>query len=343
MRKLLNTLFVNSEDLYLSLDNENVAAWKGNEILQRIPLINLENILYFGYKGASPALLGACVKRHIGFCFLTPQGKFLARAQGLTAGNVLLRKEQYRISEEEPRGLVIARTMIAGKILNSRTVLMRFLRDHPLSVDATSFQAVIQDLQDSAREAVKADSLDHLRGIEGNAAVSYFSLFDALILNDKKHFYFHGRNKRPPLDRVNALLSFAYTLLAHDCASAIEAAGMDSYIGILHRDRPGRQSLALDLMEELRSVYADRFVLSLINNRVLPASCFKPMEDGAVLLNAEGRKTFLSKWQERKKETLTHPFLGEKIYWGLIPYVQALLLARYIRGDLDGYPPFLWK
>lgn len=208
MRKLLNTLFVNSEDLYLSLDNENVAAWKGNEILQRIPLMNLENILYFGYKGASPALLGACVKRHIGFCFLTPQGKFLARAQGLTAGNVLLRKEQYRISEEEPRGLAIARTMIAGKILNSRTVLMRFLRDHPLSVDATSFQAVIQDLQDSAREAVKADSLDHLRGIEGNAAVSYFSLFDALILNDKKHFYFHGRNKRPPLDRVNALLSF---------------------------------------------------------------------------------------------------------------------------------------
>lgn len=209
MRKLLNTLFVNSEDLYLSLDNENVAAWKGNEILQRIPLMNLENILYFGYKGASPALLGACVKRHIGFCFLTPQGKFLARAQGLTAGNVLLRKEQYRISEEEPCGLVIARTMIAGKILNSRTVLMRFLRDHPLSVDATSFQAVIQDLQDSAREAAKADSLDHLRGIEGNAAVSYFSLFDALILNDKKHFYFHGRNKRPPLDRMNALLSFA--------------------------------------------------------------------------------------------------------------------------------------
>ena len=320
MRKLLNTLFVNSEDLYLSLDNENVAAWKGNEILQRIPLMNLENILYFGYKGASPALLGACVKRHIGFCFLTPQGKFLARAQGLTAGNVLLRK-----------------------ILNSRTVLMRFLRDHPLSVDATSFQAVIQDLQDSAREAAKADSLDHLRGIEGNAAVSYFSLFDALILNDKKHFYFHGRNKRPPLDRVNALLSFAYTLLAHDCASAIEAAGMDSYIGILHRDRPGRQSLALDLMEELRSVYADRFVLSLVNNRVLPAKCFQLMEDGAVLLNAEGRKTFLSKWQERKKETLTHPFLGEKIYWGLIPYVQALLLARYIRGDLDGYPPFIWK
>lgn len=343
MRKLLNTLFVTSEDLYLSLENDNILAWREDQVLQRIPLINLENIFYFGYKGASPALLGACVKKHIGFCFLTPQGKFLARVVGMTVGNILLRKEQYRISDEEDRSLAVARMMIAGKILNGRIVLMRALRDHGLSVDQALFQTHIQDLKQSAKEAVKAETLDELRGVEGNAAQSYFSLMDQMILADKKHFYFQERSKRPPLDRVNALLSFAYTLLAHDCASALEAVGLDSYAGFLHRDRPGRQSLALDLMEELRSPYADRFVLTLINNRIIQAKHFKIMEDGAVLLDDEGRHLFLANWQEKKRETITHPFLGEKIYWGLIPYVQSLLLARYIRGDLDGYPPFLWK
>ena len=343
MRKLLNTLFVTSEDLYLSLENDNILAWREDQVLQRIPLINLENIFYFGYKGASPAFLGACVKKHIGFCFLTPQGKFLARAVGMTVGNILLRKEQYRISDEEDRSLAVACMMIAGKILNGRIVLMRALRDHGLSVDQALFQTHIQDLKQSAKEAVKAETLDELRGVEGNAAQSYFSLMDQMILADKKHFYFQERSKRPPLDRVNALLSFAYTLLAHDCASALEAVGLDSYAGFLHRDRPGRQSLALDLMEELRSPYADRFVLTLINNRIIQAKHFKIMEDGAVLLGDEGRHLFLANWQEKKRETITHPFLGEKIYWGLIPYVQSLLLARYIRGDLDGYPPFLWK
>lgn len=343
MRKLLNTLFVNSEDVYLSLENDNILAWRENQVLQRIPLINLENIFYFGYKGASPVLLGACVKKHIGFCFITPQGKFLARAVGMTVGNILLRKEQYRISDDEEKSLAIARMMITGKILNARTVLMRALRDHTLSLDEPLFQTHIQDLKQSAKEAIKADDLDMLRGVEGNAAQSYFSLMDQMILTDKKHFYFHERSKRPPLDRMNALLSFAYTILAHDCASALEAVGLDSYAGFLHRDRPGRQSLALDLMEELRSPYADRFVLTLINNRVIQAKHFKVMEDGAVWLGDEGRRLFLTKWQDKKRETITHPFLGEKIYWGLIPYVQSLLLARYIRGDLDGYPPFLWK
>ena len=210
-------------------------------------------------------------------------------------------------------------------------------------MDEELFRNHIQDLLQAARCAADASSLDELRGIEGNAAQSYFSLLDFLILNDKKHFYFKGRNKRPPLDPMNALLSFTYTILAHDCASALEAAGLDSYAGFLHRDRPGRQSLALDLMEEFRSIYADRFVLTLVNNRVISAKNFEKKEDGAVWLNQEGRKSLLTHWQERKKEVITHPFLQEKIAWGLIPYVQALLLARYIRGDLDGYPPFVWK
>lgn len=343
MRKLLNTLFVTSEDLYLSFENENILAWREGAMLQRIPLLNLENIFYFGYKGASPALLGACVKKKIGFCFLNQQGRFLARVQGQAAGNVLLRKEQYRISDVEEKSLAIASPMIVGKILNARSVLMRAVRDHPLSVDEGLFRTHIKDLQEGAKEAARAESLDILRGIEGNAANSYFALLDDLILQDKKHFYFHGRNKRPPLDRMNALLSFAYTILAHDCASALESAGLDSYVGFLHRDRPGRQSLALDLMEEFRSVYADRFALTLVNNRILSAKHFKETEDGAVWLSDEGRKIFLAEWQQRKKESLTHPFLGEKMVWGLVPYVQALLLARYIRGDLDGYPPFVWK
>ncbi len=343
MRKLLNTLFVTSEDIYLALDHENVAAWKDGKIIQKLPLLNLENILYFGYRGASPALLGACVRNHIGFCFLDQNGRFLARTCGLLRGNILLHKAQYRVSEDEEKSCAAARPMIAAKIFNARTVIMRGARDHSLSVDTELFQAYARDLKQAARDALNAESLDELRGIEGNAAQMYFSLFDQLILTDKTHFFFHERTKRPPLDRVNAMLSFAYTLLAHDCAAALEAAGLDSYTGFLHRDRPGRNSLALDLMEELRSLYVDRFVLTLINNRVIQAAQFRQMEDGAVWLNENGRKVLLAKWQERKREIITHPFLGEKIAWGLIPYVQALLLARYLRGDLDGYPPFLWK
>lgn len=343
MRKLLNTLFVTSDDLYLSLENGNIEAWKGKEKAAQIPLINLENILDFSHKGASPALLGECVKRGIGFCFLTPNGRFLARACGVAEGNIFLRKEQYRISDDEEKSLIIARVMITGKILNARSVLMRALRDHPLSVDKDLFRSHIKELQNAAACAAQASGLDELRGIEGNGAQSYFSLLDSLILQDKKHFYFRGRNKRPPLDRMNAILSFTYTILAHDCASALEAAGLDPYAGFLHRDRPGRDSLALDLMEELRSVYADRFALTLVNNRILSSKNFEIKEDGAVWLNGEGRKILLNQWQERKRDTITHPFLQEKMAWGLIPYVQALLLARYIRHDLDGYPPFFWK
>ena len=220
---------------------------------------------------------------------------------------------------------------------------MRALRNHEISLDQTLFKNSIIELQRQAKETVKATSLEMLRGIEGYAANSYFALMDLLILQRKKHFYFHGRNKRPPKDRMNALLSFAYTLLAHDCASALECVGLDSYVGFLHRDRPGRESLALDLMEEFRSVYADRFALTLVNKQMIREKHFDQTEGGAILLNKEGRKIFLDQWQTRKREKLTHPFLNEKISWGLLPYVQALLLTRYIRGDLDGYPPFVWK
>lgn len=343
MRKLLNTLFITAEDLYLSLENENVLVWHDDKMLQKFPLKILESILYFSRKNISPALLGACVKNDVGFAVLTPNGRLLGHPTGLNMGNILVRKAQFRISDDENLSLKIAKMMITGKILNARTLLMRALRNHGMSLDNDVFATHIQDLKLAAKDACKATDLDNLRGIEGSAATMYFSLFDDLILQDKKHFFFHDRNKRPPKDRVNALLSFAYTLLAIDCANALVAVGLDAYAGFLHRDRSGRYSLALDLMEELRTPFVDRLVLSLINNRVIHADDFRLTEDGAILLNDKGRNTFLTAWQDKKRETLKHPFLGEKIYWGLVPYIQALLLSRYIRGDLDLYPPFFWK
>lgn len=343
MKRLLNTLFILSEDLYLSLDNQNLTAWREGNVVQRIPLLNLESIFYFGYKGASPALLGACAEQNIGFTFLTPQGKFLARVSGTGQGNVLLRKAQYRKSDQEQASLQLAQWFLTGKIWNARVTLMRFLRDHPLSVNGEQFREAIQILKGALRDLQQAKDGDQLRGVEGNAAHVYFSLFDQLILGDKKTFFFRERNKRPPLDPMNALLSFAYTLLAADCAHALEAVGLDASVGFLHRDRPGRKSLALDLMEEFRSLVADRFVLSLVNTRSLTGKHFKKTETGAVLMSEEGRKIFLTRWQERKQEKLEHPFLKEKIPWGLFPYVQALLLAKWLREDLDGYPAFLGK
>lgn len=343
MKKLLNTLFVVSPDTYLALENENVVIYREETVLRRIPLLTLENILYFGYKGASPALMGACAERNIGLCFLKPGGRFLARVCGASYGNVLLRKEQYRISDNPEIACRFARNFIAGKIYNSRSVIRRALRDHPLSVDKEKLEFIANELMHSVRLARVCGDLDELRGIEGNSAKLYFSVFEQLILNDKTTFRFNGRVKRPPGDAVNAMLSFVYVLLAHDCASALESVGLDSYVGFLHADRPGRQSLALDLMEELRSVYADRFILFLINNRMIKANCFDYRENDSVYLNDEGRKTVLAEWQKRKQDSITHPFLNEKIQWGLVPYAQALLLARCIRGDLDEYPAFLWK
>ena len=296
MRQLLNTLFVTSEDIYLSLDGENVVANRGGEAVARYPLHTLQSIVSFSYAGASPALMGACAQREI-----------------------------------------------FGKVYNAKWSVERTRRDHAMRIDESRFSAVSDQLQGLLPQIAAETSLDSLRGLEGVGAAAYFSVLDDMILQGKETFFFRERSRRPPLDAFNALLSFAYSLLAHDCASALESVGLDAYVGYLHRDRPGRESLALDLMEELRPCFADRFVLTLINNRVLKAIDFDFRESGAVLLTDTGRRTFLQKWQERKKETISHPFLEENLPWGLVPYVQSLLLARYLRGDLDDYPPFLWK
>lgn len=343
MKQLLNTLFVTSEDIYLSLEGENVLANRDREVIARYPLHTLQTIVSFSYSGASPALMGACAEKGIGLAFCTPRGRFLARVCGESSGNVLLRREQYRIADDSQRSCAIARTMIFGKLSNCAASVQRTLRDHALRVTDNGLEEAVRKIKELLPQALSVSELDTLRGLEGVGAAAYFGVFDHLLLNRKEDFFFHGRNRRPPLDRVNAMLSFAYSLLAHDCASALESVGLDAYVGFLHRDRPGRESLALDLMEELRPCMADRFVLTLVNNRMIRPEDFQVQDSGAVLLTDDGRKKFLKAWQERKRDTLTHPYLNEKMSWGLIPYVQALLLARYLRGDLDAYPPFLWK
>lgn len=343
MKQLRNTLFVTSEDIYLSLEGENVLANREKQVVARYPLHTLQEIVTFSYAGASPALMGACAQRNIGLAFCTPWGKFLARVCGESSGNVLLRREQYRICDDEAKSCFIAKSMIFGKLSNGAAVIRRTLRDHAPRVEGMGLELAAEQICAMRAPVLECTDLDALRGLEGTAATAYFGVFDSLILNRKESFFFHGRNRRPPLDRVNAMLSFAYSMLAHDCASALESVGLDSYVGFLHRDRPGRTSLALDLMEELRPCMADRFVLTLINNRVMKPEDFQVQDSGAVLLTEAGRKCFLKAWQERKRDQLTHPYLEEKMSWGMVPYVQALLLNRYIRGDLDAYPPFLWK
>ena len=343
MRKLLNTLFVTSEDAYLALETENVAVYIGEEKKAQYPLLVLESIISFSYKGASPALMGACARNGIQLVFLTPRGRFLARVCGQEQGNVLLRKEQYRLSDDLEKSCHIARNFIFGKVYNQRWVLERTLRDHRMRVDSAALESASQALAGLLPAIETQTDLDALRGLEGEASVRYFRVFDEMVLNQKADFLFDGRNRRPPTDNMNALLSFAYVLLSSDCASALESVGLDSYVGFMHRDRPGRTSLALDLMEELRAPMADRLCITLVNNRVLQDKHFERQESGAAFLGEDGRKLFLSAWQTKKKEEITHPYLKEKMAWGLVPYVQSLLLARCLRGGLDGYPPFLWK
>ncbi|MCD7867107.1 MAG: type I-C CRISPR-associated endonuclease Cas1c [Clostridiales bacterium] len=343
MRKLLNTLFITSENAYLSLEGETVCVEIQKQKVGQFPLHTLENILCFSYNGATPAFMGACAKRGINLAFYSPQGRFLCRAVGESRGNVLLRKTQYRLSDQEKESCLITRNFILGKVFNCRWSIDRTVRDHGLRIDTDRCMKVTQFLSDGMSKIKTEEDLDSLRGIEGECASLYFGIFDDLILNQKEAFYFHGRNKRPPLDNVNAMLSFGYSLLANDCAGALEGVGLDSYVGFMHWDRPGRKSLALDLMEELRPVLVDRFVLTLINNRQIHREHFRTSESGAVMFTDEGKKKYLSAWQEHKREQITHPFLKEKVYWGLVPHIQALLLARYLRNDMDGYPPFMWK
>ena len=343
MKKLLNTLYVTSENSYLSLDGENIVVFEDKKEVGRLPLHNLEGIVSFGYRGTSPALMGACADRNISLCYVTPQGKFLARVTGKIKGNVILRQQQYESSRDKEISLSIAKNCITGKIYNARWVLERAVRDHSLQINTDKVKKASVHLKQSLEHIRNSQSKEQLRGYEGEAASIYFGVFNELILQQKKDFVFCGRNKRPPLDNINAMLSFVYTLLTNQIASALECVGLDPYIGYLHTERPGRVSLALDLIEELRAPLADRFVLSLINKKVITRKNFKTKENGAVIMDDEARKRLLTEWQNRKKETITHPFLKEKIEWGMVPYVQAMLLARYLRGDLDGYPVFLWK
>ncbi|GIQ65811.1 CRISPR-associated endonuclease Cas1 [Paenibacillus cisolokensis] len=317
MKKLLNTLFVTMPDTYLARDGENVVIRKDEEVVARYPLHNLEAICTFGYAGVSPALMGACAERRIALTFMTRSGRFLARVIGEDKGNVVLRKEQYRISDDERRSALIARNMIIGKLYNSKWILERAIRDYSLRIDADRIKRVSVSLSETMKLVRGAENLDVLRGLEGTAAVQYNSVFDQLILQQKEHFFFHGRNKRPPLDNVNALLSFTYTLLANEVKAALEAVGLDAYVGFLHRDRPGRASLALDVMEELRSVYADRLALSLINKKLINEKGFHKKENGAVVMDDDTRKIILKSWQERKQEKIVHPYLNEKYPGGL--------------------------
>jgi CRISPR-associated protein Cas1 len=338
----LNTLYVTTPESYLARDGENILIIRNEEVVFRTPVHNLEAVVCFCYPGASPAVLGLCAERGITVSFFTPQGKFLARVEGPQSGNVLLRRRQYRLADEENVSPDVARYFISAKILNCRAVLQRGRRDHPERV-GEDIERSIALLGNSARKVFIAKNLDDIRGIEGEAAQRYFTELDHLILEQKQDFFMHSRSKRPPLDNVNALLSFFYTLLVHECRSALESVGLDPAVGFLHRDRPGRPSLALDLMEELRPYLADRMVLSLINRKQICKEDFVLMENGAVLVTDEARKALLNAWQKRKQEEIIHPYLEEKVMVGLLPYTQALLLARYLRGDLDAYPGFVMK
>lgn len=343
MRKLLNTLYITSDNIYLSLDGECVVVNYPDRTSKLIPLHTLESIVSFSHKGASPALIGKCVSDGIFVSFYSPYGKFLYNVGNEVNGNVYLRREQYRIAEDKDRAFLYARNFIIGKLYNSKYVIHRYMRDHPLQLDVEKLKNSFDTLSESIVAVEKVQDVDSLRGLEGKAAVTYFSALQDLILQNKQTFIFHERVKRPPTDPVNALLSFSYSLLSNDCAAALRSVGLDPYVGFMHADRAGRKSLGLDLVEELRSVFADRFVLMLINNRMLGSDDFEKRENGEVLLKDDSRQKFLSEWQKKKREEIVHPFLKEKIKWGLVPYTQALLLARTIRGDLEQYPPFLWK
>lgn len=340
MRKLLNTLYVTTPESYLSKDGMNVVISVKQQEVFRIPIINIESIVTFGYMGASPGLMKLCSDNGVSLTFLSSNGRFISRVQGQTRGNVLLRMAQYYLADDMERSLHVAQLMVAGKIQNYRSVLRRFIRDYGENKEV---EEIAKALDEGKRDALKAKSKQELMGIEGMAANQYFSVFHNLILQQKEDFPFNGRNRRPPKDAVNAMLSLSYTLLANDVAAALETVGLDPYVGVFHSIRPGRASLALDVMEEMRAYIGDRFVLSLINRRQISSSDFLYQGEKGVVLTDKGRKVFLTAWQNRKKETIQHSYLNEKIPIGLLPYVQAMLLARYVRNDIDDYPVFLFK
>jgi CRISPR-associated protein Cas1 len=344
MKTHLNTLFVTLDDSYLRKDGAAVEVRHEGKTKLRVPLHNLDGIVCFGWDCcASASLMGACAEADVALSFHTPYGKFLAASQGFTSGNILLRRAQYRAADLQEATLNIARTMIAAKLANTRQVLLRAVRDHG-EKDGTRSETLTRasdQINRCIRTVSSVTDLDSLRGVEGEAAAYYFAAFPALLTNTS--FAFDGRNRRPPTDPINALLSFLYNLLTHDCRSALESCGLDAQCGFLHRDRPGRPSLALDLMEEFRPIFADRAALTLINRQQIQAKDFETKENGAVYLREDVRKVVLNHWQERKQTEVLHPLLEERVTLGLLPHLQARLLARHLRGDLDAYPAFISK
>lgn len=342
MRKLKNTLYITTPGTYVSREGECLVIRFEDDRFIRVPAHNLEGLVYFGYPGISPQALSLCAELGISVSFLRPNGRFLARVEGPQSGNILLRRKQYRICDNEAESAKLASRFIAGKIYNCRVLIRRGIRDHGPNISASMENWSVQ-LKRLLLKCFDSNNLDILRGIEGEAARYYFSGLDELILEDKDNFFMKKRSRRPPLDRFNCLISFLYTLLVHECRSACETVGLDPAAGFLHRDRPGRPSLALDLMEELRPVIADRLALTLINRKQITAKDFCLRPNGVVEITDEARKIVIDAWQSRKQDTLMHPFIKEKIQYGLIPYVQAMLLSRYMRGDLEDYPAFTWR
>ena len=343
MKRLLNTLYVTTQGSYLSKEGETVLVRVDGETKLRVPIHTLGSIVCFGQVSCSPPLMGLCAERNVAISFLSERGRFFARIQGPVSGNVLLRREQYRKADDEEVAAEVARAVVVAKIANSRTVLMRALRDHPEHAAAGELLEALQHLARLLQELDSPQPLDSVRGREGEAARRYFNCFDHLITAQREDFFFRGRSRRPPLDNMNALLSFLYTLLAHDVSAALEGVGLDPAVGYLHRDRPGRPGLALDMMEEFRPFLADRLALSLVNRQQVKGKGFTKTETGAVSMDDDTRREVLVAYQKRKQEEIRHPFLGEQVPLGLLAHVQALLLARYLRGDLDGYPPYFWK
>ena len=339
---LLNTLYVTTGGSYLHLDNDTVRIEIERETRLRVPLHHLAGIVCFGDVLISPALIGRAAEQGIGITLLDRNGRFRARIEGPVSGNILLRQAQHEAARDSTRTLAVARNIVAGKLKNSRAVLQRGAREARSEQDHTPLESAVQKFDASLRAAAMSEGLGQLRGIEGEAARTYFAVINHVLKPDcRGDFAPNGRSRRPPRDRFNALLSFLYTLLTHDCRSALETVGLDPQLGYLHALRPGRPALALDLVEEFRAILADRLALTLINRGQIKADSFRITEGGGVLMDDDTRRTVSIAWQEKKQETLTHPLLEAEVPMGLLPQIQARLLARTLRGDTEAYLPFL--
>jgi CRISPR-associated protein Cas1 len=344
MKKLFSTLYVSTQGTYISKERENIVVSLQGKELFRAPIHLIQSVVCFGNVLCSPFFFELCGQNNVSISFLSEFGRFLARVQSPISGNVLLRKQQYKYSEDKNFCLETSKSILFGKLNNSRTVINRALRDHSDKINnSDKLKTVSKNLYSSIEKTSKAQDIDILRGIEGEAANEYFGVFDNLILNNKQNFFMAGRNRRPPKDNVNCLLSFIYTLLAHEVSSALEGVGLDPQVGFFHKDRPGRPSLALDIMEEFRSVVADRLVLTLINLSQIDSKGFQESPSGGILLDDNNRKTVIDAYRKRKEDEIFHPFFKENMPIGILFHAQSLLLARYIRGDIDAYPPFIWK